>query len=728
MTKTTTASSDHVLHLCASTETIASELAKDPSQPVEKVVEALRKKWNREDGSQPKHEEAYSLDRAAECGKFPYRPSDLFLKIYSDVLGTLNADSLAGLTAPSLLGASGTIPLSIVSVIPDIMRHYADLIVHAQHEAFIATNYWEPSNAAKIISDALRELSKRCERDGRKVVVKFMYDRGTPSQMYNNHALVHPDGWEQVGLPKPDEIQHISLEVVNYHRPLLGTFHAKYMVVDRKVACINSNNMQDRPNLEMMVHLEGPIVQSFYDMALLSWSNALNPPLPLLSNPPDLTNVKYKFQYDNEHLQYIDTEFMSKASRALLGKQHEAMANHPEDDGVGQDGSRTKAAVRTVAGIHGADGGELGTDDLIGQHPAMNVPSQGESEAVRDKHRDANADANSNNNNNDQQLNGNGNGAATATNGSSQQAKPHGGSDSPPTVDGQNDGQTPAPSLSPSNKSRGAEITKLLNADGKYDATTAPNDEASLDDFMPHIMHEPHDPVPIAMVNRHPQGKPCNTGEHTVPQDVAWLSALKNAQQSVFIQSPTLNASPVVPAIIEACQRGVVVTIYLSLGYNDLGEMLPGQGGTNEQVVHTMYETLNKDGKQDRLRVHWYTGKDQVEPMGAAAKKRSSHVKYMSVDDQIAILGNGNQDTQSWFHSQEVNILVDSPQIVREWHRGIDANQNTGYYGRVSDKDGVWRAPDGRAVESSGTKSAGIMGVIKGLGAAVARVRGTGGF
>jgi len=245
---------------------------------------------------------------------------------------------------------------------------------------------------------------------------------------------------------------------------------------------------------------------------------------------------------------------------------------------------------------------------------------------------------------------------------------------------------------------------------------------------MPHIMHAPHDPVPIAMVNRHPQGKPSNTGEHTVPQDVAWLSALKNAQQSVFIQSPTLNASPVIPAIVEACRRGVEVTIYLSLGYNDLGEMLPGQGGTNEQVVHTMYATLNKEGKQDKLRVHWYTGKDQIEPMGAAAKKRSSHVKYMSVDDQIAILGNGNQDTQSWFHSQEVNILVDSPQIVSEWHRGIDANQNTGHYGRVSDQDGVWRGKDGKAVESSGTKSAGIMGVVRGLGAAIARVRGTGGF
>jgi hypothetical protein len=45
-------------------------------------------------------------------------------------------------------------------------------------------------------------------------------------------------------------------------------------------------------------------------------------------------------------------------------------------------------------------------------------------------------------------------------------------------------------------------------------------------------------------------------------------------------------------------------------------------------------------------------------------------------------------DTQSWFHSQEVNVMADSSELVGEWLRGIDANQNTRLYGRVSNKDG----------------------------------------
>jgi phosphatidylserine/phosphatidylglycerophosphate/cardiolipin synthase-like enzyme len=55
---------------------------------------------------------------------------------------------------------------------------------------------------------------------------------------------------------------NIDLAVVNFHRPPLGTFHCKFMVVDRRIATVSSNNIQDNDNLEMMTHLEGPIVDS----------------------------------------------------------------------------------------------------------------------------------------------------------------------------------------------------------------------------------------------------------------------------------------------------------------------------------------------------------------------------------------------------------------------------------------------------------------------------------
>jgi hypothetical protein len=48
----------------------------------------------------------------------------------------------------------------------------------------------------------------------------------------------------------------------------------------------------------------------------------------------------------------------------------------------------------------------------------------------------------------------------------------------------------------------------------------------------------------------------------------------------------------------------------------------------------------------------------------------------MIVDDHVAIQGNGNQDTQSWFHSQEVNIMIDSALICEAWRDAIHRNQS----------------------------------------------------
>jgi hypothetical protein len=69
--------------------------------------------------------------------------SDLFWKMYLSLMPTLERDPLAGMTTPDLLGSTTTMPLSIISLIPDIIKHFYDVIVRAQKEVFIATNYWQ---------------------------------------------------------------------------------------------------------------------------------------------------------------------------------------------------------------------------------------------------------------------------------------------------------------------------------------------------------------------------------------------------------------------------------------------------------------------------------------------------------------------------------------------------------------------------------------------------------
>ena len=74
---------DYIHELCTSTESIASEYAKDTSQELGSLVKKLRKEWTHylakkdkaTDGKQDR------LELAATCGKFAERPSDLFLKV-----------------------------------------------------------------------------------------------------------------------------------------------------------------------------------------------------------------------------------------------------------------------------------------------------------------------------------------------------------------------------------------------------------------------------------------------------------------------------------------------------------------------------------------------------------------------------------------------------------------------------------------------------------------------
>lgn len=195
-----------------------------------------------------------------------------------------------GVVSPPLLGSCGTLPLTITSPIPfalffcqtrsrqvaeqvtrsAIMQHYYDVIVLAEREVLLATNYLQcvlnphspcffspltllgrPSDSQRKVCAALKELSRRVGERGQKekIVVKrsapmspfqvsatdtrvrsaVMYDRGNWRQAYKNHQPVKPlsSGWRNVDLPDPKDIPNLSLEVINFHRVLLGTFHAK---------------------------------------------------------------------------------------------------------------------------------------------------------------------------------------------------------------------------------------------------------------------------------------------------------------------------------------------------------------------------------------------------------------------------------------------------------------------------------------------------------------------
>lgn len=139
-----------------------------------------------------------------------------------------------------------------------------------------------------------------------------------------------------------------------------------------------------------------------------------------------------------------------------------------------------------------------------------------------------------------------------------------------------------------------------------------------------------------------------------------------------------------------------------------------------------MFKQLN-DEEKARLQVYWYTAKDQDRPINAHMNKRNCHVKLMIVDGEVGIQGNGNQDAQSWFHSQEINVMIDSPSVCKEWRDGIRRNENTHLYGKLGD-DGIWRDKDGNVATDGSGVTSGPKGLYMGIKGSILRVQGKGGF
>ncbi|KAF2714268.1 hypothetical protein K504DRAFT_473363 [Pleomassaria siparia CBS 279.74] len=630
--------SDKTYKYCTAPRSVSSEVAKDPTKSPGHFQEKLyggnhpaitglppineRKPASKED-----------LVRARECGNWGNaEPSELFLQCFHDALCSLEHDPIAGMVSPSLMGSSGVIPLSIIAPLPDIVRHMSNLIVRAEREVFLATNFWIASDASMLITDALLELSRRAGARGARVVMKVMYDRGNIKQVMDNHQIMSVEQYtaDAVKLPAPSAIPNIDLEVQNFHRPMLGTFHAKYMVVDRKIAIVQSNNIQDNDNLEMMTHLEGPIVDSLYDTALLSWEKEMKPPLPCLHTPA-LAGGRSTFD-DPSFQQLFEKNDMARDSPMHSENHNTNLPMHAPGD-PHYDSDIASEIRRLQSNL---------------------TPKAGET-----------------------------------------QMQP---------------------------------ITRHLNLAIKQLQTqgNAPECDAS-QQMTPLVPHAPHTAFPIALVNRAPYGAPNNLAV-TVPQNCAWLSAIRHAKESVFIQTPNLNASVLIPALLDACRRGVEVVYYVCLGYNDSGELLPGQGGTNEMVAAGLHKSLSgpEDAEAKKLlNIHYYVAKDMTEPIHNKFHKRSCHIKLLVVDGHIGIQGNGNMDTQSWCHSMEVNIMIDSPRVCGDWLGGIRRNQNTAVYGLGSLKDGVWRNPT-TGVEAAGSigKDPGRFSWAKGIVGAVQRVRG----
>lgn len=102
----------------------------------------------------------------------------------------------------------------------------------------------------------------------------------------------------------------------------------------------------------MMTHLEGPIVDSLYDMALLTWHDELKPPLPLVGSPQS----KETGTFDSSFLDLATKSQTARTDSVIHTKEGpqpvpEHVAGDPHyDDDLASELVRMQAALTPVNG------------------------------------------------------------------------------------------------------------------------------------------------------------------------------------------------------------------------------------------------------------------------------------------------------------------------------------------------------------------------------------------
>jgi NAD(P)H-flavin reductase len=145
------------------------------------------------------------------------------------------------------------------------------------------------------------------------------------------------------------------------------------------------------------------------------------------------------------------------------------------------------------------------------------------------------------------------------------------------------------------------------------------------------------------------------------PQNYAIFELFNRAQKIIKIFTPNLNAPFVIDEIVKFVNRGGLVQIILGHSFNEKRESTIFIGGTNQYAVNQLYHRIDSD-YLNNLDIRWFSF-DGVNPIiGNVAG--ASHLKFLSIDDHLVMVGNANMDIVSTSHAHEINIIIDSYEIT----------------------------------------------------------------
>jgi phosphatidylserine/phosphatidylglycerophosphate/cardiolipin synthase-like enzyme len=150
-------------------------------------------------------------------------------------------------------------------------------------------------------------------------------------------------------------------------------------------------------------------------------------------------------------------------------------------------------------------------------------------------------------------------------------------------------------------------------------------------------------------------------------------AAFRSAKRVLKISTPNMNDRFVGPVIDAAKDNQANVQLMMPMTFNEFVEAVPYLGGgTNRMTTWWLVKRIGKEnvGPGKFLDARWFSI-DGRTPQRGGWSTGGRHIKYYSVDDQLAIIGSTNLDKQSMSRSREVGIVVDDPTVTKQWDAKI---------------------------------------------------------
>lgn len=157
------------------------------------------------------------------------------------------------------------------------------------------------------------------------------------------------------------------------------------------------------------------------------------------------------------------------------------------------------------------------------------------------------------------------------------------------------------------------------------------------------------------------------------PIGKGFRAAFGAARSVLKLSTPNINDRFVGPIIDTAKSQRAEVRLLVPMTFNEIVEAIPYfGGGTNRMTAWWLANRVGKEnvGPGKSLDFRWFSIDGRTIQRGGWSKG-GRHVKYYSVDEQLAIVGSTNLDKQSMSRSREVGVVVDDPTVTRAWDAKI---------------------------------------------------------